>query len=636
MFRLCFCIYWITLVIIPFFPVAQTSKISILKNKVYNSKSSDEKLKAIFALCDERHSLSTDSLQKYASEALRLSHSRGNKIEIAYAEYYDANYLLKIGLIDSAFNICNRNIKMLKTISQGKDLLHEYEGCRAGIFIKKNLYKEALSEFYRILNEAEINNDTPHQISGKNGIGWVNLEIDRYRESLDWLNNALHTSGNEKYESYLVYIYSNIAANYNSLSINDSAEIYINKSLLLARKVQNLSALANGLNIQADIYTQTKRISLAEKSLTEALGIRKLVGDPFYVVSDMMQLAKFYGQTGQPAKGIDVSLEGIKMAKSFNLSSKLLILYDALAQNYKAAHDYGKYATTLERIISVKDSVYNKNSAEALADVQARYALQKKENIIIQQKLDLVSKNYLLYGTLITILFIIITASIIFKNFRRRQQLKLELMMQEEKRSSFMAVRQAEETERKRIAADLHDNMGAYATAMIANVEDLAKQETKNVSTLEHLKSNASEIMSHLRDTIWALNKESIFVTAISDRFKNYVQKIGPAYPAIKIEISEDILSDVSLSPVQALNIFRILQEALTNALKHSHANHIGILISSNNRISMSVADNGIGINEKNLKMGNGLTNMETRALEAGFALDIPREKGGTRILLYT
>ena len=100
-------------------------------------------------------------------------------------------------------------------------------------------------------------------------------------------------------------------------------------------------------------------------------------------------------------------------------------------------------------------------------------------------------------------------------------------MMQEEKRLSSEAVIHAEEKERKRIAADLHDNMGAYATAIIANVDDIIvnkKHDTESAFT--NLKINAIELMSNLRDTIWASYKEKIFLTGISDRFKNYIKKI--------------------------------------------------------------------------------------------------------------
>jgi signal transduction histidine kinase len=295
------------------------------------------------------------------------------------------------------------------------------------------------------------------------------------------------------------------------------------------------------------------------------------------------------------------------------------------------------YAQVLEKIITLKDSVYQLNSAVALAEMQTSYDLQKKENIIINQKLDLVSKNYWLYGSLLLVVFGIITSLLLFKNYRRRQKIIFLSIREEEKRMAHQAVMAAEENERKRIAADLHDNMGAYAAAIIANVDEMtAKSHNGTKPVLHQLKSNAGEIMSNLRDTIWASNKERIFLTGISDRFKNYIQKISPAFPNIKVEIVEDIANDISFSPVHALNIFRIIQEAFTNALRHSAGNCVRVFFTSNGEMKINISDNGKAIPDFSYyKKGNGINNMKARAAESGFNLSInKKESGGTEIVL--
>jgi signal transduction histidine kinase len=179
--------------------------------------------------------------------------------------------------------------------------------------------------------------------------------------------------------------------------------------------------------------------------------------------------------------------------------------------------------------------------------------------------------------------------------------------------------------------------MRAYATAIIANVDDIMvnkKHETE--LALTNLKINSIELMSNLRDTIWASYKEKIFLTGISDRFKNYIKKIMQAYPNIHVEVSEVITNDVSFSAIHALNIFRILQEACTNALKHGGGSLIDVVFESNSMLKLSVKDNGTGITDINyLNNGNGIKNMKLRALESGLSLSVEKnEPSGTVIVL--
>ena len=168
---------------------------------------------------------------------------------------------------------------------------------------------------------------------------------------------------------------------------------------------------------------------------------------------------------------------------------------------------------------------------------------------------------------------------------------------------------------------------------MTLNPQFVMDKKEFSDSTFQRLKTNAAEIMNNLRDTIWALNRDRIQLTGISDRFKNYVHKLSATYPAIKVEIDENIRENISLSAVQALNIFRILQEAFINALKHSHCDYIRICIACDDAMNISVLDNGSGMDESTIK-GNGIRNMQARAKESGFNFSINNMSPGTEVLL--
>jgi len=352
----------------------------------------------------------------------------------------------------------------------------------------------------------------------------------------------------------------------------------------------------------------------------------------------MSSLASYYASNNQTDKGIELCKEGIILAKESGLSSQLLMIYHSLATNYKAAGNTIEYSKTLEAIITLKDSFTNINSSKLLSDMQAGSDAIKNEKTIAEQKLNLTVKNYWLVGTALFTVMAGIIIWLAFKNYNRKQSIKMQLALNEEKRIAAQSIIDAEEHERKRIAADLHDNIGAYASAIRADVEKISDYGiTANTNSLQNLQQHSLEIINSLRDTIWVLNKENITITGISDRIKNYVGKLQPSYAAIQFNISEEIINDVRISSQNALNMFRIVQEAVHNALKHSGAAAISINIISHETITIKISDDGKGIEKNNTPDGNGLLNMQARAKEIDMNLSvISKINEGTVLILET
>jgi signal transduction histidine kinase len=289
----------------------------------------------------------------------------------------------------------------------------------------------------------------------------------------------------------------------------------------------------------------------------------------------------------------------------------------------------------MESVLSLKDSVYQQNSEEELASLKTKYNQQKQENLIIQQKLDLSRKNTVIYGGITFSFFGVVIAGLLFYNYRRKQRMLVESVKEEETRKRQAAIQEAAENERKRISADLHDNLGAYASAISANADDLMADDTATESLVHNIKSNADAILNSLNETIWVLNKAEINLTSLCDRFKTYVARIRSSYPDMFLNINENITEDRRLSPEAALNMLRIMQEAFHNAIKHSKGDCITVDISGGAKIEIIISDNGQGIVNTFNMNGHGIQNMEKRAKANGWQLSIVNGNG-TRVKLST
>ncbi len=616
--------------------ISQTKNIDSLKKNIRLTTSPDLKVKAIFSLCDLGYNLHPDTLMYYAGEAEQMAKQLGNRHDEVQSMYYKSVALTTKGLIDSSLAMANHCLDLLAAQAEDLFLKSNLLNQKGRCFVRKNQYKEAIDMAYQVISIAEKNNDILLQVKGKTLIGWAYLEMDQLKDALYWHLKAVNTTTDTVLIGKYAIIYANIATNYNGLGKADSAFYYINMGIRNARKYENLFALSNCLAIESELYVKSGQARLSEPILKEVVEIRKLIGDPFYIASDMSQLGFYYAHYGQPEKGVAICNEGIAIAKQYHLDTKLFFLYGSLADNYKAMGDINKYAAVLQDIIDLKDSVYRKNSAEALVEMQTKYDIQKKENVIIQQKLDLQQKNYLLYGSLFLLVFIPLLGWLLFRDYRRKQNIKMLQKQEEEKILFAVELARAQENERKRIAADLHDNLGAFAAAIASNVDQIGSGQN-NETALQELKINSQSIVSQLNDTIWVLKKDNLSLTAISDRIKVFIQRINASYPATRIDVVEHINSDILLQPAQAFNLYQVIKEATINALKHSKADSVTVYVEGEKKWKITISDNGMGMPPGTVKMGNGngLINMKNRGKESGFSIKWEaNEPAGTSVII--
>jgi two-component system, sensor histidine kinase LadS len=192
--------------------------------------------------------------------------------------------------------------------------------------------------------------------------------------------------------------------------------------------------------------------------------------------------------------------------------------------------------------------------------------------------------------------------------------------------------------ERERISRDLHDNVGAQLSHMVSNIDWIAAKNNGNGEQgyLDEMSESAKMAILNLRETIWALHQDTISVEAFADKFKAYAQAQVRFREGIKLVFKEDLAQEKTLTSTQALNLYRICQEALNNCLKYAEASQISLHFSVNTEgvFKIILSDNGIGFDTKKVNGESyGLNNISYRTQEIGGQLNIESvEKKGTSL----
>ncbi|HZI25075.1 MAG TPA: sensor histidine kinase [Chryseolinea sp.] len=226
------------------------------------------------------------------------------------------------------------------------------------------------------------------------------------------------------------------------------------------------------------------------------------------------------------------------------------------------------------------------------------------------------------------ILFVVFYQKKMIQEQLKRQQLELDFQQR-----MMEATMESEENERRRLAGELHDSVGGMLSTIRVGLSTLAKQlpDSKIV--------DQSKLM--LDDTLTSVRRISL------DLMPSTLEKFG-LVPALR-ELCERFQA-TALIPInfeehgnmreieskRELKIFRIVQELMNNAIKHAQATAIGVVVSWDDELKITVEDNGIGFDlsqkfsSSTNGSGLGLYNMQNRSrlLNARLDFDAQANKG--------
>jgi signal transduction histidine kinase len=200
-----------------------------------------------------------------------------------------------------------------------------------------------------------------------------------------------------------------------------------------------------------------------------------------------------------------------------------------------------------------------------------------------------------------------------------------------EARLSLQATVERNEEERQRIAMELHDGLGATLTA--ARLMAQLARTRGGEGDLETLEGTIKGGLDDLRVALWALDATDASWPSLVARVRRFAGDLC-ASARLPLEVVADETTTVAPSAAVRLAILRVSQEAVHNSVKHAKATRIAVTLrASDEEISLSVEDDGVGIADVERSGGFGLANMQRRIERAGGTLDVERKAPcGTRV----
>lgn len=501
---------------------------------------------------------------------------------------------------------------------------------RGELFVKKEEFILAYDDFNAAYRLFESIGKHHRMIKAQQGITNMFSANGFNEKAIEERNRLIQIAKAFNLNSYLAEEYYNQAADYRNLRDYDQSY----ENLLTAEKMageysSEIPTLIKIHSLFISHYSFNKQLDEAKKhlDLLESFQFNK-EEDPLSEISYLNGRIQYLIAISEFPKALTLTQQKLRIAKRIRNREKIMESNLQLSeisyalQNYQTSMDYYRNA------IAIKDSIYNKAKVNAFAYFQTLYETEKKERELLEQatSFSLLKKDNenfrraMLLGAIAVFLgfaVILLYRNHLFTENRRKMQ---------ERFSQKLLLSQ--EQERKRISENLHDGVGQQLLVIKNRLIQSDDSETKKL-----LDDAIEEIRYISKDLHPFLLKELGITKAIEFTIHRIDENT-------KLFISTDIDNIDNLTTKEnELNIYRIVQESLSNILKHAQAEAVKVSVKKiDNTILITFRDNGIGFdfNEKYEDAQSlGLKTLKERARFLNGTMKVTSKRNGGTIIEF-
>ncbi|WP_344930636.1 sensor histidine kinase [Aquimarina addita] len=519
-------------------------------------------------------------------------------------------------------------------------------------------FKELLSakKYFKSIDSLEYVADTNYEI-----YELLTHQKHLVINSTPFLDEYIDYASKSQKPLFLARANSKIADIHSDINDLKNTLYFYRKSVYELQKINDSLRIALiEMNIGTAFNTIEKNTDSAFYYFKKTLPVFKKLNLPQFISINYNNQARTYETAGDYATAISYyqKTNNINL-QEYDIKTRV-VYYENQLNAYKKVQDFEKAFIYAQKLIQIKDSIDNQAQNKAIVEAENKYRAAEKEKENLQLKNDnleiqsqRIQNRNLLIGALLLLFFGAITAFLIHKNTKRKQRIaeqereieiqKTEKLLKEQELTAIDAMISGQEKERQRIANDLHDNLGSSLATVKLHFDHLKNNKNNpKIENIEELYIKTDNLLNEAYQKVRAIAHEKnsgvMANQGLLPAIKNLAKKVSNRNgTGLHIEIQEYGL-DERLDNALEISIFRIIQELITNTIKHAHATEINISLTNHDALlNIIVEDNGKGFDATILpeKDGMGLKSIEKRIehLEGTFEIDTTIGKG-TNIII--
>ncbi len=395
----------------------------------------------------------------------------------------------------------------------------------------------------------------------------------------------------------------------------------------------------------SDLYQSQNNYNQARAYVRQAMSIRQGQEDMMGLLQARLLLGELEYKANNPGQAEAILLEAHQQAKDMDHQIGRAQALRLLAETASRKGAYQKAFQHLKAYQALNDSLISERTAKAMGELEVLYQTEKKDRAILAQQVELDRQLLQIRQRNIQLLFLLGTVGLLLLSFfffylisrknRQLQQQRMSTLKKEQEAQNLRAVMQGEEKERKRIAQDLHDGLGAQLATVKMRLQSLehdlpqVRQMDAYCMAETHLDTSFRTIREISQNMMPSVLEEQGLPLALQDLCSEFHRAHNLSVNYIPHGL------DYPLNREQQLIVFRIVQELLRNVEKHAQAREVIVQLTiEDHLLHLVVEDDGTGFSfsDSHLNSGMGLRNIRSRVEYLGGTLEVDSipEEGST------
>lgn len=442
-------------------------------------------------------------------------------------------------------------------------------------------------DFTRAYNLYEAKKEYNYMVYAQQGIINMFSMNGFYEKAKLERDQLINTMKSLQLNSFLANEYYNQAIDYRKMGEHRLEY----KSLLKAEEVYDQASgnQATFIGIHSMLisyYCDNGQFDEAKKhlNLLESL-VSSFSGDPLSELNYLSGKAEYLNAVGEFDQSLVLAEKKLQIAEQLGIEDEIMAAHDLLSDIYLHTDKLAKSLASAKAAWAIKDAIYNKSTANALAYYQTLYETEKKEKELVEKNTSIrllekdnegFKKAIFFGGIAILLAFGLILL------YRNQYHLKSNKLLHERFSQELLV---SQEDERRRISKDLHDGIGQQLLVIKNKLMLLGDEDTKRL-----VNHTIEEVRAISRD-LYPFQLQEMGITKAIEYTINQIDENTTLFISAEIDNIDNIFSKED-----EVNIYRIIQESLSNILKHAQAEAGKVSVKKfAGNIMISIRDNGVG-----------------------------------------